>query len=201
MLNFIVVDDAKEITTVMKNIINQVMLKSNLEYKIHLFNDYDEKFMELMKSDSSNKIYFLDIETKSASGIDIARKIRRFDNFENKVKNAVKKSIEIIKGKRVLKFAEYSTIFMIPIDDILYITRDSVDRKCVIKTLNSEYRTYKSLSELSEICGDALVQTHRACFVNEKHITEIDKKNKIITFDNGESINLISDNYKKELLK
>ena len=44
-----------------------------------------------------------------------------------------------------------------------------------------------------------LAQSHRACLVNEDRIVKIDKKRKQILFDNGEIVDLVSENYKKEV--
>lgn len=233
MINFIVVDDVVEITKNIENIISKVMMKSNLEYKIHIFHDYDSKFMKFISQDLPNKVYFLDIETKSGSGIDVARKIRKndtqsiisfvtaheqmggviikeslmvltfickFDDFEVKVKEAVEKSLEILGTKKIIKFKDYNALYLIPVDDILYIIRDTMERKCIIKTDYTTYTIGKTLIELKELSNGALTQTHRACLVNEKRVHKIDKKNKCIIFDNGEKIDLLSDARKKELV-
>ena len=44
---------------------------------------------------------------------------------------------------------------------------------------------------------DRFIQTHRACYINSDRTITIDKINKIITFDNGETIDLLSDKYRK----
>lgn len=233
MINFVVVDDVVEITKTVENIINKVMMNSNLEYKIHIFHDYDSNFLKFMDNPLPNKIYFLDIETKSASGLDIARKIRKddtqsiisfitaheqmggviikeslmiltfickFDGFETKVKDAVEKSLDILGTKKILKFKVYNSLYIIPIDDILYIMRDTIERKCIIKTDYTTYKVGKSLTELKDLSCDGLTQTHRACLVNEKRVHKYDKRNKIIIFDTGEKIDLLSDSHKKELV-
>lgn len=233
MINFVVVDDMVEITKAVEGIINKVMMSSNLEYKIHIFHDYDSKFMKFIDEPLPNKVYFLDIETKSASGLDVARIIRKndiqsvisfitahehlggviikeslmvltfickFDNFELKVKEAVEKSLEIVGSKKIIKFTDYNSLFIIPISDILYITRDSVERKCIIKTDYTTYKVGKSLTELKEMSMGNLSQTHRACLINEKRVRKIDKSKKIIIFDNGDTIDLLSSSYKKELV-
>ena len=79
MINFIVVDDFKEITKKVEKIINKIMMNNKLEYKIHVFDDYNSEFKQLVDKPLTNKIYFLDIETQSASGIDMARLIRKND--------------------------------------------------------------------------------------------------------------------------
>ena len=58
-----------------------------------------------------------------------------------------------------------------------------------------------TLLEVKEILGDKFIQTHRSCYVNEQRIDTIDHKNKIITFDNGVTTDLLSDTYRKELMK
>lgn len=232
MINFIVVDDVKEITNKVENVISKVMMGNKLEYKIHIFNDYNDKFTDLVNSHLTNKIYFLDIETRSASGIDIARQIRKndldsviifitaheelgsiiirqqlmvltfickFDDFENRVKEAVMNSLAYIGKKNAIRFVDSNAVYIIPIRDILYVTHDSVERKCIIKTDTVAYKIGKSLTEIKEMSMGTLAQSHRACLVNEDRIIKIDKKNKLIKFDNGDIIDLVSDNYKKEV--
>lgn len=233
MINFVVVDDVVEMTKTVENIINKVMIKSNLEYKIHIFHDYDSKFMKFIEKPLPNKVYFLDIETKSASGFDVARKIRKtdtqsiisfitaheqmggviikeslmvltfickFDDFEIKVKEAVEKSLDILGTKQIIKFTDYNSLYIIPVDDILYIVRDTMERKCIIKTDYTTYKIGKTLTELKELSMGSLTQTHRACLINEKRVHKIDKRNKVIIFDNGDSVDLLSDAFKKELV-
>jgi len=186
-----------------------------------------------MSINKSNKIYILDIETKSASGIDIARQIRKndvesviifitaheelgsviikenllvltfickFDDFDNKLFNAIDNALEIVGNKKIIRFNDYNSIYTIPIKDILYITRDSIERKSIIKTEYASYKVTKSLIELKEISNGELVQTHKSCMVNMKRVLKIDKTRKVITFDNGDTIDLLSDNYKKGIV-
>lgn len=79
MINFIVCDDNKELLDCVIEVINKVMMKNTHEYKVHAFSDYDDKFMDIMKEKSSCKIYILDVEVPSQSGIDVARMIREDD--------------------------------------------------------------------------------------------------------------------------
>ena len=55
------------------------MMKNNLSYKVHLYSDYNKSFIKMINQNLSNKIYILDIETPSESGINMARKIREKD--------------------------------------------------------------------------------------------------------------------------
>ena len=234
MINFILVDDDHKFVEIVKGLINDKMLKTKFDYKIHTFYDYDKNFFCGIEKIKNNKIYILDIETKSASGIDIARKIRdkdvdsviifvtshnelgseivkeqlmfltficKFANFEINLQNAITKSLEILNHKTTIRFTDSSVVYTIPIKDILYVTRDSIDRKCIIKTDYGEYRVNKTLADIKEIASGELVQTHRACLINEDRVRTYSKNDNIVKFDNGETIDLISSSYWKELAK
>ncbi len=79
MINFIVCDDNKALLKNVVEIIDNVMIKNRHEYKIHSFTDYNDKFMKLIDEKLPLKIYILDVEVPSKSGIDIARIIRNND--------------------------------------------------------------------------------------------------------------------------
>lgn len=232
MINFIICDDNKEVVEKIKSIISKCMMKNNFEYKTHLFYDLDDKFMQITRSNLPFKIYILDIETPSRSGIDVARIIRdrdvesiiifitgheelgltllkneimflsfinKFDNYERRLVTAINKGIRMLQRKNILRFEERGNIYNIAMDDILYITRDSFERKCIIKTTYADIKTYKSLSEIQSLLDDRFVKTHRACITNIDRVAEIDKGKKKILFDNGTVIDLLSDRYKKEV--
>lgn len=230
MINFIVVDDNKKFLDIMSDIITKTMMSNKFVYKTHKFVEYDSSFYDIMNSSLSNKIYILDIETREASGIDVARKIRKhdidsiiifatvhneaglvllkddlmflnfickFDDFENKLSNSINKALEFIHHKVNIKFEDRGTIYTIPLSDILYVTKESNDRKCIIKTANSEFKVSLTLKEVVELCDNKLIQTHRSCFVNMDRVRVVDKHDNIIVFDNGLSIDMLSSTYKK----
>lgn len=82
MIKFILCEDEKHIRENTKNVIESFVIKSDIEYEIHEFDCYDEKFEDVVKEDDGFKIYFLDIKTKKGSGIDAARMIReKYDDW------------------------------------------------------------------------------------------------------------------------
>ena len=125
--------------------------------------------------------------------------INKFDDSDNRLRKSIKKALQMLNVQTRLHFEEKGVIYNISLNDILYITRDSIDRKSVIKTEHNEYRTYKTLLELKNLLDGRFIQTHRACLVNMERVIFINKMKKIISFDNGINIDLLSDKYKKEL--
>ena len=76
MINFIICDDNKQFLKNEKNIIDNFMMKYDIEYNCNLFVDYDKEFEKMLAKETGLKVYVLDIQTKTSSGLDIARKIR-----------------------------------------------------------------------------------------------------------------------------
>ena len=79
MVNVIICDDNNKDRNNIENITKNFMEKRKLEYNVHSFDDYNKKFYSILESKLPFKIYLLDIETPSRSGIDVAREIRRKD--------------------------------------------------------------------------------------------------------------------------
>lgn len=232
MISFVICDDNKKINESITGVVDRVMMKNQVPYKTYVYFDYDSKFMPIIQKKIPNKVYILDIETPSASGIDVVRRIRetdmdsiiifltshdelgytilkqefmflsficKFDNYEEKLESAIKKALKLSGQKRVLSLNDHGTVYNIPHDDILYITRDSVDRKCIIKTDYSEFKVNKTLTELLEELGDTFRLSHRACIVNMERVRVVNKKKRIITFNNGDTTDLMNDDFKREV--
>jgi len=232
MINIIICDDNSKDRKKVVDIVSNFMNRKKLEYKDYVFDDYNNKFNSILNSKLPSKIYLLDIETPSASGIDISRKIRKndvdsliifftgheelgsvvlkndlmflsfinkFDDLENRLNNSLNKSLELLKTKRAIKIDDRGTTYVIELKDILYITKDSYERRTVIKTDYSEIKVNQSMQEIIDMLDDRFIQSHRACYINDDRKVKVDRIEKIITFDNGESINLLSDKYKKDV--
>lgn len=233
MLNIIICDDNEKDRSNVSNIVDEFMNKNKIEFQTHLYNDYNKKFIEVIENKMPFKIYLLDIETPSASGIDIARRIRskdvdsviifltgheelgsiilkndlmflsfinKFDNLKVRLTNALKKAINLVNHKSIIKFTDRNTVYTIDMNDILYLTKDSFERRTIIKTDYAEFKVNNTLSELVSMLDDRFVQTHRSCYINNDRKICIDKTNKIIKFDNGEETDLLSDKYRKEFV-
>ena len=209
------------------------MKKNKYNYKKHLYMDYSDEFMKLVRTKIPFRIYILDIETPSRSGIDVAREIRnkdldsviifltghdelgriilqndlmflafvnKFDNLDKRLSDVLHKAMDLLKMKRIIKIVEGNNTYILDLNDILYLSKDTFDRKTTIKTDYAEYRVRKSLSQLKEMLDDRFIQSHRACIINKTRVSRIDYSNRMIYFDNSDCTDLLSNKYKKEMI-
>ena len=126
--------------------------------------------------------------------------INKFDNCESRLYETIEKALKMFKVRKVIRFKDNGVQYSIPLDDILYITRDSIERKCIIVTDYNEFKVGKNLNELEKMLNDDFVKTHRACFMNKKRISSFNKSKRFVVFDNGKTSDLISTRFDKELI-
>ena len=234
MINFIICDDHKSIRTNVEKVIDKVMMKNSNAYKKHIFSDYNEEFIKTMNKKMASKIYILDIETESNSGIIIANKIREKDidaiiifltsheemayeilkkqlmcltfiskkdeDYMSLLEQAITKAVEMVGKKQAIRFRNQGILYTIPIKDILYITRDSVERKCLIVADYGEFYNPNNLNKIVLELNENFIQTHRSCYINREHFRELDINSGKIIFDNNLEIDMLSDTYRKEVI-
>ncbi|MDD2180856.1 MAG: LytTR family DNA-binding domain-containing protein [Bacilli bacterium] len=233
MVNFIICDDNLEILNKVSSIVDEEMMKNQIAYTKHTFNDYDSDFIKIVESKLPCKIYILDIETPTYSGIDIARMIRdtdmesvimfltshdelgylvlkgeflflsfinKYNDYQEKLKKSICKALDILDKKRIIRFEDRGAVYTIPIKDILYITRDNIERKVIINTEHTKYSVNKTLVEMLDMLNSSFKQSHRSCIVNKKRIAIVNVSKRRITFDTGTEIDWLSLKYKNEVI-
>lgn len=233
MLNIIMCDDCEKDRSKISKMVSEFFNKTNIEYEMHVFDDYNKDFDKIQQSKIAFKIYLLDIETPTKSGIDVAREIRqtdtdsviifltgheelgnivlkndlmflsfinKFDNLKIRLNESLKKALGLLKQRRVIKITDKNILYTIDINDILYVVKENLERKTVIKTDYTEIKISKPLSEIIEMLDERFIQTHRACYINNDRKIKVDKSNRLVTFDTGDTIDLVSEKYKKRLV-
>lgn len=148
MVNFIICDDNSKDFNKIVSMIDKFMMRNDLQYKKHEFHDYDDDFLRIISKKMPSKIYILDIEAPSRSGIDIARIIRTRDynsalifvtGHEELGQIILKKNFAYLAF--INKFDELEKHFMESLEDAL----KRVSEKKIIKfkdgavTVNLEY--------------------------------------------------------------
>ena len=233
MINFIVGEDNMSFKNSIERIITKYMMKNELDYQLNSFSDYNDDFIELVNKRLAFKIYILDIEMPTMSGIDIARIIRnkdidsviifltghqelgytilkddflflsfinKYDNYEYRLEKSLDKALKILKAKKTIKFKDGGVLYTIPLDDILYVVKDGIDRKSVLITDYAEFRLNKSLSEISKMLTENFVKTHRSCIVNKKRIVAYNRSKRLVMLDNGEKLDIVSTRFEGEFI-
>ena len=125
--------------------------------------------------------------------------ISKFDQCEKNVEKILKKAIAKVDSKKVIQFQNGRVSHRLYLEDILYVTKDTVDRKCIIKTTYNEFAVTKTMNEMIEELGPSFYLSHRSCLVNLEKIKMINWKDNIIYFNNGEHIDLLARDKKKGL--
>ena len=127
--------------------------------------------------------------------------INKLDNYKKRLASAIRKSVQVIGKSKILRFEHHGAIFTIPEKDILYITRDAVERKIIIVTDTTEFKLSKSLNEMLNLLSNDFVQSHKSCIINKSRINMVDKRNKCIIFDTGVKLEFLSRKYIEGVIK
>ena len=125
--------------------------------------------------------------------------ILKYTDYEKHLEQVIKKALNNVNRKKTVVFKSDGVSYIIHLEDILYITKDTNDRKSVIKTTYNKISVNKTLSCIKDNLDDRFCETHRSCIVNTNRISHIDWNSNVISFSNGDSIDLISRDKKKGL--
>lgn len=125
--------------------------------------------------------------------------ISKFDNCKTNLEEVINLAVKKVDNKKVIVLAMNNTTYRIYLDDVNYIIKDTVDRKCIIHTTYNSVSVNKSLNEVMGMLDQRFFMSHRGCIVNLEKISSVDWTNSIIYFENGDSIDMLSRDKKKEL--
>lgn len=127
--------------------------------------------------------------------------ISKYDDCDNSLEHVVSLAISKVKEHKTVTFNSDGVSYIIHLNDILYIEKDTVDRKCIVKTVYNNIVVNKTLNYMKDVLGGDFYMSHRSCLVNTKRITKIDWVSGIIYFDNGETTDLLSRDKRKDFKK
>jgi len=218
VINFIVVEDNQNHRKRTKDIIVNYMMKNKIEFDILFFETDTPTLDELIEHHDTNYVYILDFELPNTTAIDISRKIRKFDwispiivftvnggmameTFKQRLQlhELFDICLEQLKLKQSFRYKIGKVDYSIDLDKILYIYKDTVERKSVIVTDIKEYKVPLNLIKIKELLPEYFVFTHKACIVNSNRAQAyVWNENKVI-FDNGKEAPFLSKTHKKEL--
>lgn len=126
--------------------------------------------------------------------------IDKCDNFQEILFSTLKNNIEKKMNIETIKIEIKNKFFQINPSSITYFFVNG--RKIIIKrTDGTKIEVPTTLNELQNVFPNYFLKSKNSCVVNIKRITNIDKKEKIIYFNNGTNIDLVSKKYLKMILE
>lgn len=125
--------------------------------------------------------------------------IEKFHNFSERLEKDTKLIINQNFNNKMFFYSGRNVNLQIYLKSILYIYRDTSDRKLVIVTEQNKYSVSLSLQEIINELDNRFKMVHRACIANDDHVEKYDWTNKCFILDTGEKVNMLSKKYKKEV--
>ena len=124
--------------------------------------------------------------------------IEKFDNFEVRLRKDLKKIISKKYDTDKFIYNNNKISLQIYLKDIIYVYRDTVDRKLVIKTTNNQFIVNMPINEMMEKLDDRFIQCHRSCIINDERIVEKNYAQGYFVTDKGEKVDMLSRKYQGE---
>ena len=156
--------------------------RSDWDSSIILVTSYVEMGYEALKA----KIMLLDF-------------ISKFNDCNKNLTNTLKLALKKINDKKILVYESNGITYRLFTDDILYVVRDSVERKSIITTTYNEFSIPDTIPEILNKLDSRFYMSHRSCIVNTSMIKSVDWRNNIINFKGGKSTDYIARDKKKGL--
>jgi len=125
--------------------------------------------------------------------------IEKFDNFEKRLKRDLKKIINKKNDNKKFIYNTRKISLQIYLKDIIYIYRDTVDRKLVIKCTNNEFIVALNINEILGKLDNRFAQCHRSCIINTERIPEKNFVEGYFITDTNERVDMLSKKYRNAL--
>ncbi len=124
--------------------------------------------------------------------------IEKFHEFDKRFKKDITEILKRNFDNEMFLYKANNVELSIYYRAILYIYRDTEERKLVIVTDNNKYKVSLSIKEILTYLDKRFVQCHRSCIVNKTRIQEKNFKEGYFVLDNGRKEFLLSKKFKKE---
>lgn len=121
-------------------------------------------------------------------------------NFQEVLFDTLKRNIEKKKSIETLKIEIKNQFYQIVPNNITYICTE--DRKIVIHNIYDDNIIISTtLSHIHELLPNHFMLSKNCCLINIKRISNIDKNDRIIYFNNNDKTNLVSKSYLNKIMK
>lgn len=212
MLNFVLCDDNLNIVKKLKEMLEILFVKNDIDAKVGFYTDKPEKILEY-ENQNTVDVLILDINLNSnISGIDLAEKIRKHNKkvyiifstghleyslvaYSVKTFDYLPKPITLERLEVTLNrllddlnstssnnFIKLNNKTIINEKEINYIKKDGM--KLIFCTGNKNYETYSSFNKIESLLPDNFVRCHKSYIANTNTIQNININDNTILFNN-----------------
>jgi len=123
--------------------------------------------------------------------------IEKFDNMQARLEEDLTVISKRNFDKEKFVYENNKISLQIYLKDILYIYRDTVERKLVIITSNNKYLVNLTIKEMLDKLDYRFKQVHRACIVNSERVRMFAWQNGYFELETGENIYMLSKSFRK----
>ena len=227
MLNFILCDDNINIVTKMKEMLEIIFVKHDIEASVTFVSDNARDTLKFV-NDNHVDVAILDVNLNSdISGIDLAKEIRKNNKdiyivfstghmeysliaytvktFDYLPKPITIERLEITINRLLDDIQSYSKKFInidnktiLNPDEINYIKKDGM--KLVFCTNSQNYEVYNSFNKIQSLLPDNFIRCHKSYIANTDNILNVNTKKNVISFDNDLSCE-IGPKYKNKFME
>ena len=228
MLNFVLCDDNLNIVKKLKEMLEILFVKNDIDAKIGLYTDNPQSVLEYEKNNIVD-VLILDINLNSnISGIDLAKEIRKHNKkvylifstghleyslvaysvktFDYLPKPITLERLEVTLNRLLEDLNNISSKKFIQLDkktiinekEINYIKKDGM--KLVFCSSSGNYETYSSFNKIKNLLPENFVRCHKSYIANTDTIQNININKNTILFNNDLSCD-IGPKYKNNLME
>lgn len=118
--------------------------------------------------------------------------IEKFHDFDKRLKKDIREIIKRNFDNKMFKYNANNVELNVYYRAILYIYRDTEERKLVIVTPNNKYKVSLTIKEMLEYLDGIFIQCHRSCIVNKNRVEVKNYKEGYFILDTGEKVYMLS---------
>ncbi len=123
--------------------------------------------------------------------------IEKFHEFDQRFKKDIRVILKRNFDNKMFKYNANNIDLNIYYRSILYIYRETEERKLVIVTLTNTYKVGIPIKEMLTYLDSRFVQCHRSCIVNKDYVTEKNFKDGYFVLTNGKKVYMLVKKYRE----
>jgi len=125
----------------------------------------------------------------------------KYQGYEQRLIDTIKYAIDIYGRNKTFVYTYKHTVYRIPYNQICYIEKEPIIKRCIIHTYTADYCIIGTLNGLMDKLERNFFRSHQSCIVNTNNIKKIDNISNTIYFGKGITTDMLTNQNKKELKK